>query len=63
MVPEYIADQKAKIEHYRQNIVPLNASVTNNWERYLLAKIAMNQCKLSRRPFNYKDKEFFLRKN
>ena len=33
---EDIEDQKAKIEYYRKNIVPLNASATNNWESYLL---------------------------
>ena len=33
---EDIEDQKVKIEYYRKNIVPLNASATNNWESYLL---------------------------
>ena len=58
---EDIEDQKAKIEYYRQNIVPLNASVTNSWERYLLDKIAMNQWEMSRDSLNFEEKEFLLR--
>ncbi len=58
---EDIEDQKAKIEYYRQNIVPLNASVTNRWERYLLDKIAMNQWEMGRALLNFEEKEFLLR--
>ena len=58
---EDIEDQKAKIEYYRQNIVPLNASVTNRWERYLLDKIAMSQWEMSSPSLNFEEKEFLLR--
>ncbi len=58
---EDIEDQKAKIEYYRQNIVPLNASVTNSWERYLLDKIAVSQWEMSRDSLNFEEKEFLLR--
>ena len=46
-------DQKPKIEYYRQNIAPLNASVTNSWERYLLDKIAMSQWEISSPSLNF----------
>ena len=58
---EDIEDQKAKIEYYRQNIVPLNASVTNSWERYLLDKIAVSQWEMSSASLNFEEKEFLLR--
>lgn len=58
---EDIEDQKAKIEYYRQNIVPLNASVTSRWERYLLDKIAMSQWEMSSPSLNFEEKEFLLR--
>ena len=58
---EDIEYQKAKIEYYRQNIVPLNASVTNSWERYLLDKIAMSQWEMSRPSLNFEEKEFLIR--
>lgn len=58
---EDIEDQKAKIEYYRQNIVPLNASVTNSWERYLLDKIAVSHWEMSRPSLNFEEKEFLLR--
>ena len=58
---EDIEDQKAKIKYYRQNIVPLNASVTNSWERYLLDKIAVSQWEMSSASLNFEEKEFLLR--
>lgn len=58
---EMLADAKAELEHYRQNVAPLSVSITNRHERYLLDKIAMSQWEMSSPSLNFEEKEFLLR--
>lgn len=41
-----LAKSKEKLEHYRQNIAPLSASITNRYERDLVDSIAMYEWEL-----------------
>ena len=54
---EMLADAKAELEHYRQKIAPLSASITNRHERFLVDFKAMSEWQLKNLPPRSKSEE------